>query len=161
MSHMTLVRQNGHQGPKLYIFTVGCVHFCCQWFRHCCWIILKGQQIYSVIQVGKWLLYIVAKCLFFFFCVCHDEIISNHIYKNVSVLRDAVSVALAEWHIAAGTVSGMMAVCWGYYLQPGFIVSLLMRLLGSVPLLSLSHKATVIMHMTELNCASFGTSLMI
>ncbi|MEQ2265330.1 hypothetical protein XENORESO_005479 [Xenotaenia resolanae] len=39
-------------GHNLNVFSSGCTHFCCQRFRHLwlCVLILRGQQIYTVIQ---------------------------------------------------------------------------------------------------------------
>ncbi len=43
-----------------------------------CWVILRGQQIYTVIQAVHSLLYIVAKCHF-----VSGVTYINNIYKNV------------------------------------------------------------------------------
>ncbi len=50
-----------HFGPNLDIFTWPAVYT----LMAVCWVILRGQQIYTVIQAVHSLLYIVAKCNFF------------------------------------------------------------------------------------------------
>ncbi len=70
-----------------------------------CWVILRGQQIYTVIQAVHWLLYIVAKCHFFSVVTWKDIIKylqkcegSTHLWDTVYPYKSA-AVHFVLWFI--------------------------------------------------------------